>query len=152
MQPIYAQEPFPARVIPKSIFLAGPTPRSAEVASWRPEALRILQDLEFTGDVYVPEPRNGVWAEDYIEQVKWETEGLQQATVIVFWIPRDLATLPGFTTNIEWGIWASSKKVVLGYPPNAEKMTYILYMAREFKVPTFTDLKETLQHTVKLLR
>ena len=39
----------------KSIFLAGPTPRSKEVNTWRKDALKILDKLEFDGLVYVPE-------------------------------------------------------------------------------------------------
>lgn len=39
----------------KSIFLAGPTPRSLDVETWRKEAIKILKDLGFDGVVYVPE-------------------------------------------------------------------------------------------------
>ena len=39
----------------KSIFLAGPTPRSLDVETWRKEAIRILEELGFDGIVYVPE-------------------------------------------------------------------------------------------------
>ncbi|KKR32865.1 MAG: hypothetical protein UT66_C0052G0012, partial [candidate division CPR2 bacterium GW2011_GWC1_39_9] len=40
---VYAHEPIP-KVINKSVFLAGPTPRW-EFSSWRTEALRILESL-----------------------------------------------------------------------------------------------------------
>src|SRR6266511_3357557 len=40
-----------------SLFLAGPTPRSADVPSWRPEALNLLRGLGFAGTVLVPERR-----------------------------------------------------------------------------------------------
>ena len=42
----------------KSIFLAGPTPRSKEVKSWRPEAIRLLKEKGFDGVVFVPEFEN----------------------------------------------------------------------------------------------
>ena len=38
-----------------SIFLAGPTPRSNDIKSWREEAIKILEQLEFEGIVYIPE-------------------------------------------------------------------------------------------------
>ena len=39
----------------KSIFLGGPTPREENVASWRTEACKILEEMQFDGVVYVPE-------------------------------------------------------------------------------------------------
>jgi hypothetical protein len=39
----------------KSIFLAGPTPRTPGIISWRKEACEILEELGFNGIVYVPE-------------------------------------------------------------------------------------------------
>lgn len=35
------------QLIDSSVFLAGPTPRSIDVASWRPDALVILEDLGY---------------------------------------------------------------------------------------------------------
>jgi hypothetical protein len=55
---VYALEEPPA-IFAKSIFLAGPTPRRPEVASWRPDALRILQEAGYDGVVFVPEDRSG---------------------------------------------------------------------------------------------
>ncbi len=37
----------------KSIFLAGPTPRNKDIVSWRKEAIRILEIIEFEGIVYI---------------------------------------------------------------------------------------------------
>ena len=149
MQVVYAKEPLPSS--PKSLFLAGPTPRSSEVLSWRVEALRHLQEAKFDGLVFTPEPRDGQWAGDYTDQIEWETEGLQRAVKILFWIPREMKTLPGLTTNIEWGIWAASGKVVLGTPPEAEHVRYIRHMARKLKVATFNNLPEAIYYTVMTL-
>ena len=57
-------------LIGKSIFLAGPTPRSLNVSSWRPEALNLLDKLKFNGTVLVPEPLNGKF--NFDEHVEWE--------------------------------------------------------------------------------
>jgi len=74
MDIVYAQEPLPTRMS-RSLFLAGPTPRSKDVKSWRENALAVLQSMNFDGHVFVPEPRNGKWDHDYLAQVEWEAWG-----------------------------------------------------------------------------
>jgi nucleoside 2-deoxyribosyltransferase-like protein len=100
-----------------SIFLAGPTPRSADVSSWRPEALAILQELQFAGTLLVPERRNCSVRFNYLDQVEWEFAGLEGCSVVAFWVPRELSTLPGFTTNVEFGRYVGSGRCVYGRPP-----------------------------------
>ncbi len=111
----------------KSIFLAGPTPRSKEVNTWRKDALKILDKLEFDGLVYVPELEIDTREFNYDYQVCWERNALQNSTVIVFWIPRNLRTLPGLTTNIEFGYWIckDNKKVIYGRPDDSERNEYL---------------------------
>jgi len=89
----------------KSIFLAGPTPRSKETVSWRPEAIEILNKLDFDGIVYIPEYGINVGDIDNDKQFAWELEALEEATTIVFWVPRKLPEMPAFTTNVEFGYW-----------------------------------------------
>lgn len=139
MKIIYAHE----RVEP-SIFLAGPTPRDQETPSWRPEALRILQHYNFEGTVYVPEDRREGAKFDYDDQVHWEWTALESSTVIVFWVPRELDTMPAFTTNVEFGLYVRNGRVLLGYPEGAPKMTYLDALAQRFKVPVFHDLDELI--------
>jgi hypothetical protein len=120
------------------LFLAGPTPRD-DSRSWREEAieyLRLYQRLR----VLVPEP----FCNNYEKQIRWETWGLSNSYCIVFWIPRNLDSLPGFTTNIEFGEWMKSGKVILGYPEGTPKMRYLHYRAREYGIPIFHTLNETL--------
>ena len=73
------------------------------------------------------------------------------ADVIVFWIPRDLDTLPGFTTNIEWGAWHRSGKVVLGAPPDAPKMRYLAANAEVHHIPFSYTLRDTLETSLSKL-
>lgn len=154
MIPIYATQSFPTKVA-KSIFLAGPTPRASSSGdrgpSWRPEALRILEELGYDGHVFIPEPSDGIWPEDYNDQLEWEEEALNRADCIVFWIPRDLKTLPGFTTNDEWGVWKTSGKVVLGTPPKAPKTRYQRSYAKKLNVPLHDTLKGTLKAAVEMV-
>ena len=143
MQVIYAGEELPT-IITKSIFLAGPTPRSNDIISWRLEALSYFKDSGYDGIVFVPEDRNGKFSLPYHTQVNWEEIGLKVADCIVFWIPRS-ETLPGLTTNVEWGVWCQSGKAVLGYPAHAKKMQYIDHYAKLYNVPIARTLPDTLR-------
>ncbi|MFJ7242660.1 nucleoside 2-deoxyribosyltransferase domain-containing protein [Streptomyces olivaceus] len=133
-----------------SVFLAGPTPdKSVPVPSWRPEAVRALT-AQWTSDrpltVMSPESRDGTRADRYESQVDWETDARAAATAILFWIPRDLRTLPGMTTNVEFGLDVSSGRAVLGCPPdcpNPERNRYLIYVARRHSVPVCSTLPET---------
>lgn len=146
---VWAREPIPAPG--PSVFLAGPTPRLGnDVESWRPAALAELA-AQWTGStpliVFSPEPRGGWRAEHYDDQVEWETDARAAATAIMFWIPRDLKTLPGFTTNVEFGLDVTTGRAVLGCPPdcpNPERNRYLIYVASLHRVP----VRETLPDTV----
>ncbi len=129
-----------------SIFLAGPTPRDAETPSWRPEALRLLGDQGWQGRVFVPEPRNGPMGKwpDPNAQTQWEYHLLTVADCIAFWIPRNMKDMPGLTTNIEFGLFARSKKVVLGFPSGAEKVGSNEFYARLFGISVWGDLSQTM--------
>lgn len=109
----------------KSIFLAGPTPRDANIESWRGDACKILEEKGFDGVVYIPECSNHKPKANYIDQAQWEREALSNASVIVFWIPRKLPDMPGFTTNVEFGYWLHTGKVIYGRPDGAEKIKYL---------------------------
>ena len=144
---VYAKEEHPTEVV-KSIFLAGPTPRDKDTTSWRPEAIELLEKLGYDGHVFVPEPRDGKFAGDYVDQVEWETQALNQADVIVFWVPRSMRTMPALTTNIEFGLWADTGKCVLGTPPEAEHVRYFQWIATKMKIPNYSTLEATLQEAI----
>jgi len=129
--------------IQPNFFLAGPSLRNAESTPWRDDAVEFFKKYNFPGSLSIPEPFNG----DYADQIKWEEEHLANCTRIIFWIPRDMTFLPGLTTNIEFGEWMKSGKVVLGYPPDAEHMLYITYKAQKYNIP----LAFTLEDTIKIL-
>jgi len=150
MNPVYAFQPIPqdSKI---SVFLAGPTPRTATQVGWRPAALEIFRQLAFDGHVLIPEAEDGVWKNDYDGQVEWEAEGLTRCTVILFWIPRDMAGgMPALTTNDEWGYWKASGKVVLGTPPWADKVSYQRYYAKKLGVPLSDTLEDTIKQAISL--
>jgi hypothetical protein len=130
----------------RSLFLAGPSPRGNGEHDWRQEACALLRQMEFKGAVYIPLPRDGVYRDNYdhAAQIDWELEHLEKAGAIVFWIPRDLKTLPGFTTNVEFGRYSRSGRAILGYPKSAPRMRYLHYIADLDGVPVFHTLEETL--------
>lgn len=158
MHIVYAGEDMPEKVT-KSIFLAGPTPRNrAEVESWRPDALQILNDIGYDGVVFVPELREAKAGHDYDTQVEWEEKYLNVADCIVFWVARDLAPdtnnvprMPALVTNVEWGNWCDSGKVVLGCPVDADKVGYLKYYANKYNVPTALTLTATLRNAIDLI-
>lgn len=149
MSTVYAKEEIPV-VINKSIFLAGPTPRSESVISWRGEALKLLEKLGFDGTVFVPEPKNGQRWPDYSDQVEWEEKCLNIADCILFWVPRNMETMPALTTNVEFGFWMNSGKVVFGGPEEAEKNRYLNYYANKLDIPISSTLENTILNAIKM--
>ncbi len=153
---VMAREPLPTEG--PSVFLAGPTPdKRTPVPSWRPEAARLLAE-QWTGKqpltILSPESRNGVRADRYETQVDWETDARAAATAVLFWIPRDVATMPGFTTNVEFGLDAGSGRAVLGCPPhcpNPERNRYLIYVARRHDVPIRYTLQDTAAAALELI-
>jgi 8-oxo-dGTP pyrophosphatase MutT (NUDIX family) len=124
LQIIHSPEPTPDELT-KSVFLAGPSPRRADDPNWRPAAVEALRQAGFDGTVFLPIPRDGKWPEDYSVQVEWERRHLALADVIALWCPRDLERLPGFTTNVEFGEWLHSGKLLYGRPEGAPSTRYL---------------------------
>jgi hypothetical protein len=147
MDILFADQPLEVRH--PSIFLAGPTPRSADVPSWRPEALDLLRALRFAGTVLVPEREEWTAQFSYLDQVEWEHAGLEVCTVVAFWVPREVQTLPGFTTNVEFGRYVGSGRCVYGRPDGAPHTRYLdwLYTKLTGRQPENT-LRGTLRAAV----
>lgn len=135
----------------KSIFLAGPTPRSEKVKSWRGEACKRLEELGFEGVVYVPEYSTWSPKMDYLDQVSWEREALTEATTILFWIPRSFPDMPALTTNVEFGYWMHSGKIIYGRPDDAEKIKYLDWLYEgDYGMKPVNNLDELLEKAISL--
>jgi hypothetical protein len=153
---VMAREHIPAG---PSVFLAGPTPvRGGPVPSWRPDAVLELQRQWIDArdlTVLSPESRGGRRAARYEQQWDWETEARARATVILFWIPRDMTHLPGLTTNTEFGYdIASGREVALGCPPdcpNPERNRYLIRLAEIHGAPVRTTLADTVAAALDLV-
>jgi hypothetical protein len=144
MNKVYAGEPL--EDFNRSVFLAGPTPRSNDVPSWRPDAIKVMEEYgDFFDTVYIPEPRDGNAWPDYDANFDWEIAALERASSILFWVPRDLETMPAFTTNVEFGYWVTSRKCVLGYPEDCPGIKKNRYLAKLYALVC----KEKPVHTLK---
>jgi hypothetical protein len=111
-----------------SLFLAGPTPRCKRVKSWRPEFIKTLKKQKVRCSVFIPELKKGGWLGNQERQNGWEYRHLHNASAVVFWVPRDLDRLPGFTTNVEFGYWVKSDRCFYGRPDGAAKTEYLDWM------------------------
>ncbi|MFF4322750.1 nucleoside 2-deoxyribosyltransferase domain-containing protein [Streptomyces sp. NPDC001568] len=121
-----------------AVYLCGPTPADPAEPSWRPDAVAALRSV-WSGAgrlvVFLPEPPAGGGYPAYPDQVAWEEDAMRRSDVILFWIPRDMTRLPGLVSNIKWGTWCDSGRAVLGAPPEAERMDYLLHFAEALGVP-----------------
>lgn len=139
-----------------AVFVAGPSPRTDDVASWRPHAEALLrQRWQGPGDlvVFVPEARG--YTLDALNnpgQIAWEEAALRWSDQILFWVPRDLDELPGLTTNVEFGRWEASGRCVLGAPPDAVEVDYLRHYAHRHHVPVVDSLDEAVDAVVGALR
>jgi hypothetical protein len=154
---------------PQSIFLAGPTAQAVRTA-WRQDAVALLDARGFAGTVIIPEFRDGRF-EEHVERrfgspastvpgmraascniLKWETTGIESATIVLFWMPFALAaqgsaaSLPGFTTRAEVSreLARDPSRIVLGMPPVAISGGHIRFHAHHAGVA----IAETLEATV----
>ena len=92
MQVIYYYDEPPVSYS-KSIFLAGPSPRTQNIVSWRKDALRLLELKGYDGIVFIPEPNPADENNSKFEWSKaphWEYKMLSRADIILFWVPRDM--------------------------------------------------------------
>ena len=146
MKVFYSDAPLDLDLNKESMFLAGPTPRSLAVKSWRILAIQLLESFGYNGQVIVPErsvPKEHI---DYIEQTEWENYGTEKCSILVFWVPRQLKDMPGFTTNVEFGRYVESGKVLYGRPTDAVKTRYLDWLYQKFNThPIHTDLEELLR-------
>lgn len=142
------------------IFLAGPTyrlepnPNNEKYnVSWRESAIKLLRKHHYTGIICCPEYKNNFLPFDftYTKQIDWEIEGLSKANVILFWIPRS-KKLPGFTTNIEFGEYQNSGKIVVGAPQNAIHMEYIKEKCKRLNIPFSYTLESCVENAMKKLQ
>lgn len=162
-------------VIPRpSVFLAGPTARTPAVRTpWRADALELLAELCPAATVIVPEFRDRPFDREHFERcphpykrgglppdmkrstyniLEWETSGINQATVLLVWMPFS-EELPGRTTRSEVAFALGMKRsgLVLGMPPEAEASGFIRYHAHQAEIPVRPTLRSCCELAAKML-
>lgn len=70
----------------------------------------------------------------------------QPLAVRPFWMPRHLETLPGFTSNVEFGRYVGSGRVVYGRPEGAPHTRYLDWLYQKL---TGNEPGRTLEGTLK---
>jgi 8-oxo-dGTP pyrophosphatase MutT (NUDIX family) len=150
MKTVYVFQPFP-HTFHKSVYLAGPTPRDPTVASWRPQAIHLLESWAYDGVVFVPESQDGKRRGDYHQQMAWELEAMRRSDILLFWVPADKDMLPAYTTRVEFGLQVQSGKVVLGMPHDAYKTRYIEKLAQKYQLAVQHTLEETVTAVLRKL-
>ncbi len=155
MHLFFSDDPIP-EVVTKSIFLAGPSPRTKNEKEWRKEAIELLKKYNFDGEVFIPCPRHvfhdtptsNEW--NYDNQINWEVTHRHIANKILFWMPRKIQeNMPAFTTNIEFGEDLNSGKIVYGRPDDAEKIRYLDQRVEELNLKIYNNLEEQIKDTVQ---
>ena len=142
-----------------TVFLAGPTPKAADVSSWRPAAIELIcarWTAPQTLSVLSPEDTDFRYDKHFDAQVDWETDARARADVILFWIPRDVRAMPGVSTNVEFGLDVATvpERVVLGCPPDCPSPTqnrYLINVAKRRGVPVLSTLAETVTAALALV-
>lgn len=150
MNVIMSQEDLPTEGF--TVFLAGPTPRSEDVRSWRPDVIELFQEKGFDGNLIVPEFDKEIYEFVYDKQIEWEHDGMETSDVVMFWIPRDVkGGMPAFTTNIEFGYVLAStpSKLAVGGPINADNNRYIEYMCNKNDINYHTTLDSLIDEIMK---
>lgn len=166
MEIIYSLEDFD--INKPSIFLAGPTARidtdselgRGTVTEWRSKLLQELSaevvavidpEIDSQLQILIPEniQDNPDWT--YSRQVSWEEKALKASTIIVFGLFRS-ESLPGFTSNIEFGKWfeIGKDKLVVGGNDWEGRNNYIKeYLNRNSMV--FHDKDSLVKEALKKL-
>jgi hypothetical protein len=139
----------------RTIFLAGPTHRTyvPNTMRWRMQALEYLEKYEYDGVVFVPEMRDGsALPQNAVDMYEWEHQALDNTDHIVFWIPRDLLVLSGFTTNIEFGLamaYQWSRDVWYGRPDYSFKNDYLDWLYdKQMKGKPYNNLEQMIKELV----
>jgi hypothetical protein len=114
-----------------SIFLGGSITGAWD---WQSLAIRLLRDNGFEGWIFNPRREKafseepGIWE----EQVDWEREHLEKATVILFWLPAGADALTSRWEIAEFA--AKGNMLVVGIEDGVRRKKYIRYvLSREYK-------------------
>ena len=142
-------------LIPKKkiyVFLGGPIQGATNWRDWIPN---FGSDVELINPVR-SENIDHLTDYEYHRQVEWETLGLRISDIVLFWIPKEVVSIPGRdyaqTTKIELTEnLVRGKKVVLGIEPGVNTRRYLVEKYKSYCGQNST-VGETFDQTMKLLK
>jgi 8-oxo-dGTP pyrophosphatase MutT (NUDIX family) len=72
------------------------------------------------------------------------------ADVVMMWVPREIKSMPAFTTNVEFGMFVRSGRLVYGRPEGAPKTRYLdkVYQDNPLETPLSTTLDELVAQAI----
>jgi nucleoside 2-deoxyribosyltransferase/8-oxo-dGTP pyrophosphatase MutT (NUDIX family) len=150
MQLVYAGQAYPT-VFHKSLYLAGPVPRDANIASWRSHALALLTSLGYDGVVFIPEALPGEASSRNDQPWDWEHEALRHSDVILVWLPAAPETRPDTPNQVELGIQIHLGKVIVGLAADAYLPPDLARLSQQYQVRLHRTLPEIVQAAVTRL-
>lgn len=142
-------------LIPKKkiyVFLGGPIQGATNWRDWIPN---FGSDVELINPVR-SENIDHLTDYEYHRQVEWETLGLRISDIVLFWIPKEVVSIPGRdyaqTTKIELTEnLVRGKKVVLGIESGVNTRRYLVEKYKFYCGPNST-VGETFDQTMRLLK
>lgn len=157
MKLVFANDTLPTHVN-KTIFLAGPNPRYKDgdkiLRTWRHDILDVLEAHGFDGHVFIPTPIDSFYGEvvsnavaDYDHQIEWEDAAMGRADVILMWVGRT-PILRGMTTNIEFGRYLESGRLVYGRPDTADGCRYLDEQIKKRRKQPYTSLESIVREAL----
>lgn len=134
----------------KSIYLVGPTSGDKNIPSWRLEACKYLEEIGFDGVVYVPEISTKE-KEKGKNQERWERHAILESSIICFWIPKEIENDLYTDTDLDFGYWFSTNKVIYGTNAQTKTTRYLDWLYRlDYKKDPENNLEDLLNKSVML--
>jgi hypothetical protein len=152
MQIIFPPSPIVIPENQQSVFLAGSI-EMGSAAEWQDEFAGMLADKNIT----ILNPRRKAWDSTwkqsienpvFAEQVHWELEGLEKASIIVMYFSPETKSP---VTMLEFGLFANSGKLIVCCPEGFWRKGNIDMVCQRYGIPQVSDLKQLAEAVKKLL-
>ena len=148
MKVVYTLEKIPDNFT-NSIFLAGPVYNTGLEKSWRDIVIYTLKQLNYTGVVFIPEMRDGGRCDYTLEIHEWENRCIACSDFILMNLYKNIEKgIYGLTSNIEFGRYINSKKLVLNFTDSYD-FKYMEYVSDVHKIPSFTNMYSAVKFCVE---
>ena len=135
-----------------SILLDGVSlPFTLGARDWRKEdAIPLLRDLEFKGDVLVPSMPHEIDPHSDVDAFRtWHLRKLERATAVAFWFAYNVAWKDTRQQEIITTLRVHSGKMLIGWPEGMDDMPEIRATAEQAGIPLYRTLPDLITHVVE---